>query len=121
VLIAPPSAQPLIFEPSRRGVSMQGARQLVAGDVVRDPRDSDRLAIIAAQLDPSDPSGNTVFVSGASGGVWRQNERVSLLGTQQFLAGLPVTDVLDRQRLAQLFTDVLGHATSRTRLPWNPR
>jgi len=121
VLIAPPSAQPLIFEPSRRGVSMQGARQLVAGDVVRDPRDSDRLAIIAAQLDPSDPSGNTVFVSGASGGVWRQNERLSLLGIQQFLAGLPVTDVLDRQRRAQLFTDVLGDATSRTRLPWNPR
>jgi len=115
------------------GVSIQGAQQLVSGEIITSLGDRLKLAKILGQrdqsagqradlrgtaVDPSDPSGNTIYVGGASGGIWR--DKPSLLGTQQFFAGLPVTDALDRQRLAQTFADIFAPGASRTRLPWTP-
>jgi len=100
----------------RRGVSTEGVRQLLAGDIVSNFGDRNALARIAkahgiaqdiqgqVAVDPSDPSGNTIYVATAGGGVWR----ISRLGILQFSSGLPVTDAQDRQRLTQIFAAALA-------------
>lgn len=102
----------------RRGVSAEGAAQLLAGEVVANLGDRHTLARLTrvtgdateplglrsqVAVDPSDPSGNTIYV-GTGGGIWN----VSHLGTLQFFSGLPVTDVQDRRRLSQIFTEALA-------------
>lgn len=109
----------LTVELRRFGVSADGARQLLAGDVVSSFGDRLTLARITqvqgdaagpqgirtqVAVDPSDPSGNTIYIGTGGGGVWN----VSPLGLLQFFAGLPVTDPLDRQRLAQVFAQALA-------------
>ena len=109
----------LTTELRRRGVSAEGAAQLLAGEVVANLGDRHTLARLTratgdatevlglrsqVAVVPTDPSGNTIYVGTGGGGLWN----VSHLGTLQFFSGLPVTDVLDRQRLSQIFTEVLA-------------
>jgi hypothetical protein len=108
----------------RRGVSPDGAEQFLGGDVVTSARDRYVLVTIVqtlrgpgtestvrggAAVDPIDPSGNTIYVSGASGGVWKS----SAPGLKQFLAGLPVTSAPDREALARVLAETLEQKQSR--------
>ena len=69
-------------------------------------------------LDPSDPSGNTVFVGGASGGVWKTTNflttDVASMGYADGMAfcrdlppgqGLPIQRLLDRTRRLVLLSE----------------
>src|SRR5262245_54004184 len=107
------SSEYVMGELLRRGVSSEGVRQFLAGDLVAGARDRHVLVAIVnalrgpgtgstvrggAAVDPLDPSGNTIYVSGATGGVWKS----SALGVQQFFAAMPVTNARDREALANI-------------------
>jgi hypothetical protein len=125
------SSDYVIGELLRRGVSSEGVRQLLAGEIVGGARDRHVLVTIVnalrgpgtgstvrggAAVDPLDPSGNTIYVSSASGGVWKS----SALGVQQFFAAMPITNAQDREALANILIVTLEQAQSRTRSPRRP-
>ncbi len=111
----------LVEELIRRGVSPRGSQQLVAGEIVASPDDRFRLGrLVAMNADSADPSGNTIYVGGAGGGVWKTSNQLSSLGVLQFSGSQPVTDLGDRRRLAKIFAEALGGPASRTRAPWRP-
>jgi hypothetical protein len=114
--IVPPGAlQRIIVELNQRGVSMQGAQQLLSGDIVTSMSDRQTVAKIMQQQDeprrwggivpiapdPSDPSGSTIYIAGASGGAWKTSNHLSPSGEHQLSSCLPLTDPQDRQVLVR--------------------
>jgi hypothetical protein len=43
--------------------------------------------IVSRAVDPADPSGNTIYTSGAGGGVWKDKERLPFSGQPALPAG----------------------------------
>src|SRR6266540_2941964 len=99
-IVSPPAAHFLITELIQRGVSLRGAQRLAAGEIVESAGDRYKLMQIlteqpnfaaarsevlrAISVDPSDPSGNTVYIGGASGGIWKHDDALSRPGTDEF-------------------------------------
>ncbi len=100
------------------GVSLQGAQQVLTGEIVTGLADRQRIAQLIAAL-KHDRTGTvdkneTITIHG------NRTENVNAigmttLGAQQFLAGQPVNNAQDRQHLARTLLDV-----DKTPIPGGP-
>ena len=117
-----PSAHQLTTELMRRGVSAEGVRQLLSGNVVSSLGDRLKFLRLLGQqvksaieqhVTQGGVNGNELFSFHGQNDVNRTIEHqlkgvlhelgLSAVGVQQLFAGLSVTDPQDRQRLAEIF------------------
>ncbi|MGH9900288.1 MAG: hypothetical protein ACRD68_00440 [Pyrinomonadaceae bacterium] len=89
----------------RLGVSPEGARQFLAGEVITNLGDRHRLARIMEGRTESVGKDETITVGGGRTESLRQSG-ISATGARQFFAGMPVGDAPDRRFLSALYNDL---------------